>query len=58
MVQRFEFEIDTAHAVQAWEYEVQQNLARRRDNHAHNDPDNDADNDAEQRGAQAGAGVG
>jgi 3-ketosteroid 9alpha-monooxygenase subunit A len=58
MVQRFEFEIDTAHAVQAWENEVQQNLARRRDNDAHNDPDNDADNDAEQRGAQAGAGVG
>jgi 3-ketosteroid 9alpha-monooxygenase subunit A len=58
MVQRFEFEIDTAHAVQAWENEVQQNLARRRDNDAHNDADNDADNDAEQRGAQAGAGVG
>ncbi|MDT4946264.1 MAG: 3-ketosteroid 9alpha-monooxygenase subunit, partial [Pseudonocardiales bacterium] len=28
MVQRFEFEIDTAHAVQAWEKEVQENLAR------------------------------
>jgi 3-ketosteroid 9alpha-monooxygenase subunit A len=30
MVQRFEFEIDTAHAVQAWETEVQANLARRK----------------------------
>jgi 3-ketosteroid 9alpha-monooxygenase subunit A len=29
MVRRFEFEVDTAHAVQAWEREVADNLARR-----------------------------
>jgi 3-ketosteroid 9alpha-monooxygenase subunit A len=29
MTQRFEFEVDTAHAVQAWEQEVTENLARR-----------------------------
>jgi 3-ketosteroid 9alpha-monooxygenase subunit A len=29
MVQRFEFEVDTAHAVEAWEAEVAENLARR-----------------------------
>jgi 3-ketosteroid 9alpha-monooxygenase subunit A len=29
MTQRFEFEVDTAHAVQAWEQEVAENLARR-----------------------------
>jgi 3-ketosteroid 9alpha-monooxygenase subunit A len=29
MTQRFEFEIDTSHAVQAWEREVADNLARR-----------------------------
>ena len=28
MVQRFEFEVDTAHAVQVWEREVADNLAR------------------------------
>ncbi|MGV7903895.1 3-ketosteroid-9-alpha-hydroxylase, partial [Mycobacterium kansasii] len=28
MTQRFEFEIDTTHAVEAWEAEVAQNIAR------------------------------
>ncbi|WP_028920846.1 Rieske 2Fe-2S domain-containing protein [Pseudonocardia acaciae] len=31
MTQRFEFEVDTTRAVQAWEREVQENLARRAD---------------------------
>jgi 3-ketosteroid 9alpha-monooxygenase subunit A len=29
MVQRFEFEVDTTHAVEAWEAEVAENLAKR-----------------------------
>jgi 3-ketosteroid 9alpha-monooxygenase subunit A len=29
MTQRFEFEVDTSHAVEAWEAEVAENMARR-----------------------------
>jgi 3-ketosteroid 9alpha-monooxygenase subunit A len=57
MVQRFEFEIDTAHAVQAWEKEVQENLARRNADGAENADGADATVHSP-AGAQAGAGVG
>ena len=29
MTQRFEFEVDTSHAIEAWEREVAENIARR-----------------------------
>ena len=57
MVQRFEFEIDTAHAVQAWEKEVQENLARSNADSAENASGAGA-TVSSPAGAQAGAGVG
>jgi 3-ketosteroid 9alpha-monooxygenase subunit A len=57
MVQRFEFEIDTAHAVQAWEKEVQENLARSNADGAENASGAGA-TVSSPAGAQAGAGVG
>ncbi|MDT4935632.1 MAG: 3-ketosteroid 9alpha-monooxygenase subunit [Pseudonocardiales bacterium] len=57
MVRRFEFEIDTAHAVQAWEKEVQENLARSNADSAENASGAGA-TVSSPAGAQAGAGVG
>ena len=53
MTQRFEFEVDTSHAVQAWEREVAENLSRRA---AQAEAAQTAEAEAEARAETAGVG--